>query len=373
MDLEAKDVCNDREGAEQEGLIPYEKDKGIEPSHVFYPWRRYFARMLDLVVYFVVWSFALAFVFHVNLVTRGTLGDLLDSIIILLMMLFVEPLLLKLWGTTLGKAIFGLRVAARDGRKLSYEEGLRRTWGVFGIGMGYYIPIYNLVRLWKSYKLCQKEEIQPWETYLSYTIKDTKWFRGLLFVLGYALCIGLMVMAMAAQQLPPNRGDLTVEEFAENYNYYARFLEIDLGNHYLNKNGQWVEKGFDQIVDICPAYAELPEIQYTVENGSVKGVSFSTELVNEQGLIPSYNQQIILLCFAMVGAQKEVSWFSDIPEKLLGQIDCIHGFETTKANLAIRCNTMYAGYMDSMDGYLYPEDTAEETYFSLEFSMNQDK
>ena len=66
-------------------------------------------------------------------------------------MLLLEPAFLRGFGTTPGKAILGFRLEHEDGRKLTYLEGLSRTWQVALWGMGLGIPIYSLYRYFKSY------------------------------------------------------------------------------------------------------------------------------------------------------------------------------------------------------------------------------
>lgn len=254
--------------------------------------------------------------------------------------------------------------------RLSYHEGLIRTWGVFGMGMGYAIPIYTLVRLWKSYKLCREQEVQPWDINLSYTIKDTKRYRALLFILGWLVSFALLLLILATQWLPPNRGNLTIEEFAQNYNYYTKMLNINVGNHYLDENGKWAEKDVGETVYWDPA-PPTPELQYTLEQGYVKGVSFSEEFVDQQNVLPSYDLQVLLLCFSMLGAQKEVGLFSRVPNEVMTQIDSFQGFEVTRAKLTIRCNTQHTGYIESETGDLYPVDTEEEPYFCIHFSIEK--
>lgn len=216
--------------------------KGDKLPQVFHPWRRYLARMFDVFLYRLLWAAVLAFAFHINLQARSSWGNLLDSFIAITIMLFLEPLWLNLFGATPGKAIFGLRIETPDGRHLSYGEGLERTRGVIGTGMGYNIPIYSLVRLWKSYKLCSENEPQPWDESISYTLKNTKWYRAVLYIgANVALC-AVLVTIIFAQQLPPNRGDLTVAEFVENHNFYAQHFGISFGSEYLDQNGNWGRK-----------------------------------------------------------------------------------------------------------------------------------
>ena len=347
--------------------------KGVELPQVFYPWRRFLARMFDIFIYNVLWSVFYAFVFHVNLTARSNLGNILDSFIAVAIMLVLEPLWLHLFGTTPGKAIFGLRIETPDGRHLSYSEGLERTWGVIGDGMGYNIPIYNLIRFWKSYELCIENEPQPWDESISYTIKDTKWYRSVFYIVAHVVVLTVLATMVYIQQLPPNRGDLTVTEFVENHNYYAKLLDIDFGNKYLDENGKWVEKDNDRVVYIGIGQAVKPEYNFTIENGYVSNVSFAVEINNKEGWISSYDTHIFLASLAFAGAQNEMSLFSKIPGRIAEQIESntFKSFHFTEAGITFACDIEHSGYLDPHSRFLIPATNAEETYFNLNFSMSK--
>lgn len=374
-DLDAKKYLDGINRTMKETGSSYFSVKGDELPQVFHPWRRSLARMFDIFMYNILWLAFLAFAFHVNLAARSNLGNLLDSFIAIAMTLVLEPLWLHLFGTTPGKAIFGLRIETPDGRRLSYGEGLERTWGVIGAGMGYNIPIYNLIRLWKSYKLCSENETQPWDESISYTLKDTKWYRGVFYIGAYAAVFAVLVMIISAQQLPPNRGDLTVAEFAENHNYYAKLLGIDFGNEYLDENGKWAEKEFDGTAYIEIGHFEKPEYHFTIENGYVTGVSFSVEIKNNEDWLSSYDTQMVLASLAFAGAQNEMGLFSKIPSRIADQIDnnTFKDFHFAEAGITFTCDTEYSGYVDAQSYFLVPAENAVETYFSLNFSMNKQK
>jgi hypothetical protein len=244
------------------GITDYEDSiagfmvRGNPFARVFHPWRRWMARTLDVFLYSCMWNVPLALIFHVNLGARSIVGELLDTLIAVLMMLLLEPLFLSILGTTPGKAIFGLIIRGRDGRRLSYAKGLERVWGVLGKGMGYSIPIYNLVRLWKSYKLCSENEIQPWDEDISYTIKDTK----------------------------------------------------------------WSEKPKDKTYSVNIARMETPEFSYTVENDHITGVSFNLELKNNKKWLLSNNPQMILAGLSYAGAQKKIGIFSNDRRQMVKQL-----------------------------------------------------
>ena len=89
------------------------------------PWRRFFARMIDLLLYDLTWMVILT---SAGLCAAGNRGvTLLNDFLALLTMLLLEPLLLQKTGTTLGKWLLGLPVRNLSGAKLRYSEGLDRT------------------------------------------------------------------------------------------------------------------------------------------------------------------------------------------------------------------------------------------------------
>ena len=89
------------------------------------PWRRFFARMIDLLLYDLTWMVILTSAGRCAAGNRGV--TLLNDFLALLTMLLLEPLLLQKTGTTLGKWLLGLSVRNLSGAKLRYSEGLDRT------------------------------------------------------------------------------------------------------------------------------------------------------------------------------------------------------------------------------------------------------
>lgn len=340
---------------------------------VFHPWRRNFARILDYSIYHTLWWVFIGLVFHVNLVSRSNLGKILDSIVVLAIMLFLEPLLIHLFKTTIGKAVFGLSIESSDGKKLSYSEAFLRTWGVIYSGMGLNLPIFNLVRLYKSYVLCRDEDLQPWDEYYYYTIKDTKRIRGVVYIFAELILFFVLVLTSNAQKLPPNRGNLTIEEFSDNVNYYYDFYDINLGNEYFDKNGNWATVESDGIVYIDLGLSESPIYTYTTNNGYITGVTMSIEVENNQEWINSYNTQMILAALSFANAQKDVGILSNTTKRLISHIEEneFESFRFIEANIRFQCDIEYTGYKSTGFGLLIPDDNVKENYFRLEFSMEK--
>ena len=195
------------------------------------PWRRYFARMLDLMFATLILWIVLALVFRVNVSNVGTIGEWLLGFVEWAIWIPLEGLLLSKLGTTPGKWLMGIRIEHEDGRKLTFGEAADRTWQVFVKGMGANIPIYNIYRLWKSYKAAKNgndDDLEwEWNTYSVQIVKEQECpgWRPVAFVGANVVVSGVLVLVCLVPGFhPPCRGsELTVEEFVKNYNTMARF------------------------------------------------------------------------------------------------------------------------------------------------------
>ena len=128
-----------------------------------YPWRRYFARGLDVGLCTCLWMAVRYLVlewYAPDQVLDGALRSLADMYGGWLFLFLLEPILLAAWGYTPGKWIMGLRVRREDGRKLTWEEAGDRLVGVFFRGTGLGIPIYNIARLWDCYEKCANAHVR---------------------------------------------------------------------------------------------------------------------------------------------------------------------------------------------------------------------
>lgn len=339
-------------------------------SQILYPWRRFFARMLDLSIYGIIWLGIFVLVFHANLTRRSSLGNnVLDIVASTLLMLFIEPLLLNMFKKTPGKAIFGIQIENPDGSRLSYSEGLTRTWGVISTGMGYGIPIYNFICMWREYKNCMEREIQPWDDGICYRVKDTKWYRVIMYIAADMFCFGLLVLIFMAQVIPPNRGRLTIAEYAENYNYYLKYMGFHSEYASLSPLGTWQEEGSFETVS---AERPKPRFEYSLEDGYVTGISFLAEENGTESRINTCEVQMVAASLSYAGAQRENGIFSKFPMQIVTEI-AGHGtdrFDFTDAGIRFRGQTECLGFEKASFGRLIPVEGASRYYFRQEFSMD---
>lgn len=342
---------------------------------MFCAWRRYFARSLDLFIYGLLWSAAAVLIFHINIARREFTQSLMDNVMQVVLMLLIEPLLLNRFRTTPGKAVFGIRVTQESGERLTVSQGFSRTLGVLIRGMGLSVPVYNLYTYYKSYRRCADGDIQPWDEGISYTVKDTKGYRWFVLIAANAAVFGALVVLILSGQIPPNRGQLTVAEFAENYNYLARYYNLESQEEYLGEDGTWQKKPENGNVVIDLIAAEVPEFQYEVRDGYVAGISFSVELKDKDEWMSTYNTQMMLAVLAYAGAQKGIGLFSSDRSELAGCVadSGFKGYQIAYRGVGIRCERESEGYLTPILDLLIPDDDADSLYYRTDFYMGQEE
>lgn len=106
------------------------------------PWVRFWARMID----YSLFIFAVGFVIGYFNLTLGSLGSF-SGMIAIFLWTFVEAFLLATWGATPGKWMLKVMVRDENHQKLSFSEGMNRSFSVWWLGMGAGIPIVSLVTM----------------------------------------------------------------------------------------------------------------------------------------------------------------------------------------------------------------------------------
>lgn len=266
-----------------------------DPVRIF-PWRRYFARTMDLGLYFTLLVLVLQLTVRFNFVraSEDMGSSFLLNLAALLVMFGAETVMLHLWGTTPGKALLGLKLLRQDGSRLGLDEAAQRTSYVvvyFGIAYGLIQSKVLLLVLggaamliwacWKAYH----QEPMFWEEnmdqlYLEGSTRERGFWegrRGWLRLAGYlaawAACVGLMVGGHLLAAMPPHRGpEITAAQFVENYN---RFMEFSYGaenlSYSLTEQGDFRKKPERENVVVIDIMGESPipkaSFQFTEEDG----------------------------------------------------------------------------------------------------------
>lgn len=350
-----------------------ELEKDVLPR-VRAPWQRFFARQLDFTIYFVIATAVLTLGFNINTSNSGVGWTLLENNIIpVVIMWFLEPILLSNFGTTFGKWIFGMRITGEAGNKLSYEAAKERTSTLFWYGLGFYIPAVFHVRLWKSYVACKEGQMLEWEGGNEIELRDTKKWRIVVCAGSYAVIVFLNICIVLLAAAPRYRGALTTEEFCKNYNRLAEYFDLDMGEE-LDNTGKWkVEGGVENIIYVSTdgTLANPPDFEIIEENGEVVEIGFAVETTNSDSPVPSCTEQMVVAALAYIGAQEEISLFSDERAELIEYIENhqYEDFEYIKAGVKMTCNIDYEGFED-VSITMWPIDE-QDNYYSFQFKMTK--
>ena len=282
-----------------------------------HPFVRYIARSMDFLIcqlfVMLVWNVLLHQV-------SGSSGieSFLRTIFATALMLLLEPLCISLFGTTPGKQIFGITLRNVNGTKLSYQDAFQRTGKVLFWGLGWNIPLFNLYRLYKSYGQCVENQSTEWDMpyTVDYRIPDKSYLLPALHVVFYLALSFLLIFEIHLYEMtPPNKGDLTMEEYVENYNYYVTYYAIKSGNRVdatsgilLGEDGQIVPVGNNVIV-----INDTPDIiyEYTYDGNFISGVNFDMN-ADLSGVVffDGYMNEMLYSFMAFTAAQEEYHSFN---------------------------------------------------------------
>lgn len=316
--LAAKSVCDaiSREVTSYSALRPEDYLNGFEPDAAAkqrdvaepHPWRRYFARGIDLALVGLPVSFGQYVLLHRNYTTVSRWEDIVCALIGWGLLLLLEPLLLARFGTTAGKWCMGITVTRPDGERLSYSEALNRTALVWLYGAGLGISIVELVCNYRSYRRYMNGEELAWESGSIERFDERGTGRMvLLYAAITALSLALTLAMGLSAALPPNRGELTVAEFAENVNYYRTFF--DFGTRWtLDSSGEWVENEYENVIYFGGGGEPTP-FSYTVEDGVLRAVHWAYTETAET-IYGTGDENARMAYLALAAAQKGTSLFN---------------------------------------------------------------
>ena len=338
------------------------------------PWRRWLARTLDMALCSTLWMIFLMLVFNVNAAQRNALGDLLDGIAALALMLILEPLFLHFFGTTPGKWLLGITVTDPDGGRLTISAARERTWGVLWHGMGLRVPVYQLVREWKSYLAYTAGEPLPWEHDSVITACDMNRRRYAAFAVGCLMPFLLLVLALSVAESPVHRGDITPAQFSGNFNRLAAYHQFDFGGE-VNENGEWDMEPYTPGVYVIHIGGEIaqPPFTFAETDGVLTSVSFRYETDDSDVWPPTFQKQMIVTALSFACTDDDYGAFSPARTELLETItdNAYRSFRYAADGVSVVCDVSYTGYVGTGADLLIPMDD-EPQHFLLEFTITKE-
>ena len=364
--LAARNVCDaiSREVTSYSALQPeaylhsFESDKTAERRDIVepHPWRRYFARAIDLTLVGLMVSFVQYVLLHRNYTTVSRWEDIICALIGWGLLLLLEPLLLARFGTTAGKWCMGITVTRSDGERLSYSEALNRTALVWFYGAGLGISIVELVCNYRSYRRYMNGEELAWESGSIERFDERGTGRMvLLYAASTALSLALTLAMGLSAALPPNRGELTVAEFAENVNFYRGYF--DYGQRWtLDSSGGWVENEYEyENVSYFGGGGAPAPFTYTVEDGVLRAVHWAYSETEEM-LFSARVDNARMAYLALAAAQRGTNLFNI--RRVIAQIDADRWTPDTPCsaawkNVEMRYDAQVDGAFCCIDGCFF--------------------
>ncbi len=165
------------------------------------PMQRFMARMVDISLYaalYMVVVNATKIPFSMELVP-------MHSMWIWLPLVLMEGLALRFFGTTAGKALFGIRILAFTGKgvRLSTGKAMGRSFYVFVAGLGFMLvsPPLILLAMLLSYFLLRSRGVTTWDANLRpMPTQVSPLKRGKFFI--SSLCVFFCAMIVSQNFLP---------------------------------------------------------------------------------------------------------------------------------------------------------------------------
>jgi len=180
----------DKPNNEEDIRISMDQDEALINGN-YHPWRRFFARTVDLfygsfLIYFLI-LFMIDYYYPDNIegLVRKNGSEIIQilgnpiSLVILLYLLWIpfEALLLSMTGMTPAKWLFGIRVIRKTGENLSYASALERAFLVFIQGDGIGIPFITLFTRVFSYQRLTKTGTTLWDKAVGAVVLHTEWIE----------------------------------------------------------------------------------------------------------------------------------------------------------------------------------------------------
>lgn len=347
------------------------------PRH---PWRRYFARLLDISLYGLPFLAVELLWFHIPIKTFDRWWfQLLNSYLAYGVMLLVEPFLLHFWATTPGKALFGITVRDPEGEKPSLYWARRRTFEVFAYGLGFGLPFYTVYRQYQSWKTVRQREYNEWEWTWGGRSERMEIPGGFApwLAWGFAQLFTLVLTLLLARQslLPPNRGELTLAAFAENYNFYVQ--QLSLPTYLLSQEGQLRDNPGSGLGELWnqPQLEGLQWVLVRDGQGDIIGFSYAVEREDD-----SFSLRVVLqfpALLAVAGAREETNCLNFSPwwwyRFLMDQAtNCDASFRGIRLSRRVECPDFTFYYYGGYRGFASPTyhtESGEEARYRIEFAV----
>lgn len=335
-----------------------------------HPWRRYFARTFDYSLITLVISTIMLVVLRIRPLSNWL--SILIEYGALLLSIPIQALMLSLWGTTPGKWLFGISVISENGNTMDYSVALDREWQAFTRGYGMGLPVFQLVRLIMSYNFYCDNRL-TWDSNTEFCFHKFDWKKKTLIIIVEVLSLCCTLLVAADTMLPKHRGELTVAEFAENYNSYAK--TVDKNAISMSPNGNFnyrlghiiIENGAD---DSNGDHA----FEFEVNNENIQTITYKNTWTNISFVDP-ITSRCEIAALTAAASQKGMN-IIDIWrfENILASADKGSSNSVQYENVTVSWKIVQKGCVYTDNGFFFQIDNGEENdaFVSIVFKITID-
>jgi hypothetical protein len=167
------------------------------------PWRRFFARLIDLWVIGLPTVFLVAFFlapawpgFALWLQQPG--ADVALGFLVIPLVLVIEAVIFELFGTTIGKGILGIHVTTLASKKLAFDDYLFRQAELYWTGLGTGFPLVSFFTYLRQYRRLKAGMAASYDDRL---FKVTAKKIGFLRYVAAAALVAVLVMVNGILQM----------------------------------------------------------------------------------------------------------------------------------------------------------------------------
>lgn len=173
-------------------------------SEQLHPWRRYFARIIDLYIFMLLFFLLLGVLFpemfdSTQSSAKSGGSDYLYGLLALAVYSVFETICLNIFGTTFGKFLYRIQLKTKEGGPLSFSNALKRSLAVWARGLGLGLPLISLVTLIVAYQTLHKEKEASWDRDFQCTIihHDLSVLRWLTIAVAWLVFLAVYVLLTA--------------------------------------------------------------------------------------------------------------------------------------------------------------------------------
>lgn len=335
----------------------------------YHPIRRFLARMTDYAVMRMILEFLIVVILRIR-----PYGGLLSGLITYgtpFLMIPITAFMLNRWGTTPGKWLYGLSVLSENGCKLSYAEAKEREWRVVKEGYGFGIPVWSILRLYKSYKAYQEWNM-GWDMFCEYQFEKLSSRRKKILAASIALIAAVNMVTVSDAVKPRYRGGITVPEFAANYNHYIELLiskQVEEAD-WMRPDGSWYPEQDGHMTIYVGGQPQIPRqnFEFQTDGTSVRSIRYENTWTDVFVLQPvTYQCEVAAITTVM--SQKGMG-ISDIQKfsKMLDSADLLHDGNIRYKNITISWD-IEAENCTGYNGCYYKDDDTKSARVSLVFEI----